>query len=82
VVGTCGSGRLVGDRPSDQGPAGRIAGDLQAFEPARPVTVQDATHVDFVVGRSIDRPRRSRWSAVSPARYGQVQVDGIARRGR
>jgi len=35
-------GRLVGDRPGDQGLAGRIAADLKVLEPAGPVTVQDA----------------------------------------
>ena len=49
-------GRLVGDRPGDQGLAGRIAADLEAVEPARPVTVQDAAHPELVVDRSVGRP--------------------------
>jgi hypothetical protein len=32
-------GRLVDDRPSDQGLAGLVAADLEAVEPARPVAV-------------------------------------------
>ena len=58
-------GRLVGDRPGDQGLAGRIAADLEAVEPAGPVTVEVAVHTELVVGRSIGigRPRSSWRSA-------------------
>jgi hypothetical protein len=43
-------GRLVDDGPSDQGLAGRIAADLEAVEPAGPVTVEDTAYADLVVG--------------------------------
>jgi hypothetical protein len=52
-------GRLIGNRSGDQGLTGRIAADLEAFEPAGPVTVEDAAHADLVVGGSAGRPHSS-----------------------
>jgi transposase len=38
---------MVDNRPGDQGLAGRLAADLEAVEPAGPVTVQDAAHPEL-----------------------------------
>src|SRR5215216_7589719 len=46
-------GRLVGDRPGDDGVAALVAGHPQAVEPGRPAAVQNALDADFVVDRRL-----------------------------
>jgi len=47
------AGCLVDDRAGDGGLAARIAVDLQAVEPGRPVAVQDGVDADLVVHREL-----------------------------
>src|SRR5215217_2102210 len=46
-------GRLVAARPGDDGLAGLVAAELQAFEPGRPAAVQDALNADLVAHRRL-----------------------------
>jgi glyoxylase-like metal-dependent hydrolase (beta-lactamase superfamily II) len=41
-------GRLVGDRPGDDGHAGFVAADLQALEPGRPAALQHPLDADLI----------------------------------